>query len=81
VGFAHRPKKIKTALKPWQKRSWCIPKGTGEFVARLEDVLELYAEPLDEKRPVVCMDERSKELHGQVAEPIPPQPGQPTKED
>jgi hypothetical protein len=54
---------------------------TGEFVARMEDVLELYAEPLDEKRPVVCMDELSKELHGQVAEPIPPQPGQSTKED
>lgn len=54
---------------------------TGEFVARMEDVLELYAEPLDEQRPVVCMDELSKELHGQVAEPIPPQPGQPAKED
>jgi hypothetical protein len=54
---------------------------TGEFVARLEDVLELYAEPLDEQRPVVCMDELSKELHAQVAEPIPPQPGQPAKED
>lgn len=47
----------------------------------MEDVLELYAEPLEETRPVVCMDELSKELHGQVAEPIPPQPGQPTKED
>jgi len=47
----------------------------------MEDVLELYAEPLDETRPVVCMDELSKELHGQVAEPIPSQPGQPTKED
>ncbi len=54
---------------------------TGAFVARMEDVLELYAEPLDEKRPVVCMDELSKELHGQVAEPIPPQPGQSAKED
>ncbi len=54
---------------------------TGAFVARMEDVLELYAEPLDEKRPVVCMDELSKELHGQVVEPIPPQPGQPAKED
>jgi len=54
---------------------------TGEFVARLEDVLELYAEPLDEARPVVCMDELSKELHGPVAEPIPAEPGQPAKED
>jgi hypothetical protein len=54
---------------------------SGEFVARMEDVLELYAQPLDQTRPVVCMDELSKELHGQVADPVPPQPGQPAKED
>jgi hypothetical protein len=54
---------------------------TGEFVAHLEDVLELYAEPLDRSRPVVCMDELSKELHGQVADPVCAQPGQPAKED
>ena len=47
----------------------------------MEDVLGLYAAPLDEARPVVCMDELSKELHGQVAEPLPAQPGQPAKED
>ena len=47
----------------------------------MEDVLELYAEPLDETRPVVCMDELSKELHGQVAEPIPAEPGRTAKED
>lgn len=53
----------------------------GEFVARMEDVLELYAEPLDESRPVVCMDELSKVLHGHVADPVPPQAGQAAKED
>ena len=47
----------------------------------MEDVLELYAEPHDPKRPVVCFDECSKELHGQVAEPVPPSPGCPAKED
>ena len=47
----------------------------------MEDVLELYAEPHDAARPVVCFDECSKELHGQVAEPIPAAPGQPAKED
>jgi hypothetical protein len=41
----------------------------------------LYAEPLDESRPVVCVDELSKELHGQVAEPIPAGPGQSAEED
>ena len=54
---------------------------SGEFVARMEDVLELYAEPLDETRPVVCMDELSKELHGQVAEPVPAEPGRTAKQD
>jgi hypothetical protein len=46
----------------------------------MEDVLELYAEPHDEARPVVCMDELSKALHGQVTEPIPAEPGQTAKE-
>src|SRR5450432_1462909 len=31
-------------LKPWQKKMWCIPKVDAEFVARMEDVLDLYAE-------------------------------------
>ena len=47
----------------------------------MEDVLELYAEPLDPSRPVVCFDECSKELHGHVADPIPAAPGHPAKED
>jgi hypothetical protein len=47
----------------------------------MEDVLELYAEPYDPKRPVVCFDECSKALHGQVADPIPVAPGKPAKED
>jgi hypothetical protein len=47
----------------------------------MEDVLELYAEPHDPRRPVVCFDEASKELHGQVADPLPVAPGHPAKED
>jgi hypothetical protein len=47
----------------------------------MEDVLELYAEPYDPKRPVVCFDEASKELRGHVAVPVPPAPGVPAKED
>jgi hypothetical protein len=47
----------------------------------MEDVLDLYAEPRDEARPVVCMDELSQGLHGQVAEPIPAEPGRTAKED
>jgi hypothetical protein len=47
----------------------------------MEDVLELYAEPHDPARPVVGFDEASKELHGDVAEPVPPAPGSPAKHD
>jgi hypothetical protein len=47
----------------------------------MEDVLELYAEPHDPSRPVVCFDEASKELHGDVAEPVPPSPGSTAKQD
>jgi hypothetical protein len=47
----------------------------------MEGVLELYAEPYDAERPVVCFDECSKELHGQVTDPRPPAPGHPAKED
>jgi hypothetical protein len=47
----------------------------------MEDVLELYAEPYDPARPVVCFDEASKELRGDVALPVPPAPGSPAKQD
>jgi hypothetical protein len=38
-------------LKPWRKDMWCIPKVDGEYVARMEDVLDLYAEAPDPNRP------------------------------
>ena len=47
----------------------------------MEDVLELYAEPFDPARPVVCFDEASKELRGEVTPPVPPAPGSPAKAD
>ena len=63
-------------LKPWRKDMWCIPKVNGEYVARMEDVLDLYAEEPDPKRPVVCFDESPTQLIGEVRQPIPAQPGQ-----
>jgi hypothetical protein len=47
----------------------------------MENVLELYAEPYDPLRPVVCFDEASKVLHDHVTEPRPVAPGKPAKED
>ena len=42
----------------------------------MEDVLEVYKRPYDPKRPVVCLDETSKQLIGEVATPMPASPGQ-----
>ena len=51
------------------------------FVAHMEDVLDLYAEPHDPHRPVVCFDETSTQLLAETRPPIPPQPGRPRRED
>jgi transposase len=58
-------------LKPWRKDMWCIPQVDGAYVARMEDVLDLYAEAPDPKRPVVCFDESPTQLIGEVRQPIP----------
>jgi hypothetical protein len=55
---------------------WCIPKVDGNFVARMEDVLDLYAEKPDPKHPVVCFDASPTQLIGEARQPIPPAPGQ-----
>jgi len=68
-------------LKPWRRKMWCIPKVDGSYVARMEDVLDLYAEPADPKRPVVCFDETPTQLIGEVRQPIPARPGQPERYD
>ena len=48
---------------------------SAEFVACMEDVLDLYAEPYDPKRPVACFDETSKQLVSEKREPIPAKAG------
>jgi DDE superfamily endonuclease len=59
-----------------------LPEGpSAEFVAAMEDVLEVYHRPYDPRRPVVCMDECSKQLIGEVRTPLPPQPGRIAKYD
>ena len=68
-------------LKPWQKDMWCIPKVDGAYVARMEDVLDLYAEDPDPQYPVVCFDESPTQLIGEVREPIAAGPGRPARYD
>ncbi len=68
-------------LKPWREKMWCVPQVDGEFVARMEDVLDLYAEPPDPKCPVVCLDESPLQLIGETRQPIPAAPGQVARAD
>jgi len=68
-------------LKPWRKNMWCIPKIDAEYVARMEDVLDLYAETPDPQHPVVCFDESPTQLIGEVRQPIPAEPGKPLRYD
>jgi transposase len=68
-------------IKPWQKKMWCIPKVDGEFAARMEDVLALYAEPADPRRPVVCFDETPRQLIGEARVPTRAEPGKRARYD
>jgi hypothetical protein len=68
-------------VKPWLKKRWCIPSVGAEFVWRMEDVLDLYEEPHDEKRPVVCFDEMPCRLVAEVLPPSPAAPGVPARYD
>lgn len=68
-------------LKPWLKKMWCIPKVDAQFVARMEDVLELYAEAPAPHRPVVCFDETPRQLIGEARVPVTAKPGRPARFD
>ena len=72
----------KNDLKPWQKKQWVIPPtANAEFVCAMEDVLEVYTHPYDPQRPVVCLDEASKQLVAETRVPIPAAPGKLTRID
>ena len=55
------------SLKPHLVEQWCIPKEqSADFAACMEDVLEVYSRPYDERYPVVCMDEKPLQLLGEA---------------
>lgn len=68
-------------IKPWQQKMWCVPKVDAEYVARMEDVLDLYASKPDPKQPIVSFDESPVQLIGESREPIPAAPGRPARVD
>ena len=57
------------------------PKANAAFVAAMEDVLEVYTRPYDLARPLVCLDETSKQLTRETRIPIPMRPGQSARSD
>lgn len=61
---------------------WCIPpEQDGAFVARMEQVLDVYSRPYDARRPVVCMDEQPIQLLAETRDRWPMKPGRPERID
>jgi hypothetical protein len=71
----------KNELKPWRVKSWCIGKPSARYVAKMEVVLDVYQPPYDARRPLVCLDETSKELRDTPRGSLPMEPGQPERLD
>lgn len=66
----------RNALHPHLSEYWCIPpKDDAEFVANMEDVLDVYKMPYDESRPLVCMDEKPYQLLDEKRHPLPMRKG------
>ena len=65
-------------LKPWQRKMWCIAKVDAEYVARMEDVLDLYATEPKANHPVVSFDESPVQPIGEVRAALAAVPGQPS---
>ncbi len=60
---------------------WCIGSLTEEYRQRMYDLLDLYARPFQPGEPVVCLDEKSKQLLGDSRAPLPIRPGTPVRRD
>jgi DDE superfamily endonuclease len=67
---------------PWHEETWCLPpEADAEFVARMEDLLDLYRLPYDPRYPVVGMDEMPKQLIAETRIPLPACEGHPVLYD
>jgi predicted enzyme involved in methoxymalonyl-ACP biosynthesis len=60
---------------------WCIPELTDDFIERMMDILELYERPYNSKEPVVCFDEKNKQLLAHKRNSIFMKPGMPERYD
>lgn len=60
---------------------WCIGRLTEEYRQRMYDLLDLYARPFRPREPVICLDEKSKQLLKNSRTPLPLRPGMPVRQD
>ena len=60
---------------------WCVGQLTAQYRERMYDLLDLYARPFQPEEPVVCLDEKSKQLLKDSRTPLPIQPGTPLRLD
>mgnify|MGYP003695115027 CR=1 FL=1 len=68
-------------LKPWQKKMWCVGNMNADYVAQMEHVLDLYAQPVNVKQPIVNFDEAMKQLVSDITPPSQTKPGQAARID
>jgi transposase len=69
-------------LKPWKEKMWCIADLDAEYIEKKEDVLDVYERSYDDKKPVVCLDEKPVALMSDARERIPATvPGEILKKD
>ena len=72
----------KNELKPWKRQGWIIPPDhDADFVAAMENVLDVYRRPYSADFPVVCMDETPRQLIRETRTLIPAAPGRPERHD
>lgn len=69
-------------IRPHLSAYWCIPpEEDAEFVANMEDILDIYQQPYNPRYPLWCMDEKPYQILGECREPIPMKPGSVEKID
>ncbi len=60
---------------------WCVAELNEEYIAKMEDVLEVYERPYNPSEPVVCLDEKPIMLHADVRPASPAKPGREARQD
>src|ERR1039458_5247223 len=63
------------------KKMWCVEELNEDYIANMEDVLEVYEKPLSERESVVCVDEKPVVLHEDTRPSIAMRPGQIARRD